>query len=95
MVLLGVIATKIAGDKQAKQVTRRHRGVIRNESHCAYILTPEDELRIWCYLHKTFLSALRFAAGMRRKEKGFPFLYPAFTSFVTPYVAPLGLCGYL
>jgi len=47
------------------------------------------------YLHKTFLSALRFAAGMRRKEKGFPFLYPAFTSFVTPYVAPLGLCGYL
>ena len=48
MVLLGVIATKIAGDKQAKQVTRRHRGVIRNESHCAYILTPEDELRIWC-----------------------------------------------
>src|SRR5437764_5759879 len=66
-------------------------------------LTPEDELRIWCYLHKTFLSALRFARrrpfdslfcsssrgqALRRKEKGISFRYPAFTSQRVRKTAP-------
>jgi len=38
-------------------------GVIKSESHFAYILIAEDELRTWCYLHqKPFFIALHFAA---------------------------------